>query len=344
MGPLGGDRVAGEQQLHRNARRDEPGQRRRPWRTAADLDLTDGEPGRVGGDAQVTALGEQEPTRVRHPVHGGDHRLGHRADLRQEFRRGDLQPGRGHLLEVAPGAERLVTGAGEHEYPGAAVLSEPAEALGQPLADGGGQGVACLRPVDRQPGDGVVDLVPDLVAHAVSPACLPGPCPPPHSPFTAPPSLVARFSLLSPGGTAPRRLALLLSPGDAAPLRLAHAHTPACAAPAPAAVSGAGSTRASSVPVSTAWPTRTFISVTTPAAGVRMVCSIFMASSTMTGAWAPIWSPGATAIRTTVPGIGASSEPVAASDPGPAKRGTSVSTLEPSGLSTYAVSPTQCTW
>src|SRR6266851_2324763 len=80
----------------------------------------------------------------------------------------------------------------------------------------------------------VVDLLP---------ARPPGPRPPPHSPFTAPPSLVARAllparppgrlkappslvarsSLLSPGSTAPRRLAhALLSPGDAAPLRLAH--------------------------------------------------------------------------------------------------------------------------
>jgi hypothetical protein len=39
----------------------------------------------------------------------------------------------------------------------------------------------------------------------------------------APPSLVARTSLLSPGDAAPRRLArALLSPGGAAPLRLAH--------------------------------------------------------------------------------------------------------------------------
>src|SRR6266853_1522805 len=34
-----------------------------------------------------------------------------------------------------------------------------------------------------------------------------GPHPPPHSPFTAPPSLVARSSLLSPGGAAPLWLA-----------------------------------------------------------------------------------------------------------------------------------------
>src|ERR1019366_8219797 len=50
--------------------------------------------------------------------------------------------------------------------------------------------------------------VDDLqVTHALSPPRLRGPPRPPHPPFTAPPSLVARSSLLSPGGAAPLQLA-----------------------------------------------------------------------------------------------------------------------------------------
>jgi len=49
--------------------------------------------------------------------------------------------------------------------------------------------------------------------------------------------------------------------------------------------------------------------VTVPSAGATTVCCIFIASSTTTGA--PSWtsSPGLTSTRTTVPGIGATSEP-----------------------------------
>src|ERR1019366_6690461 len=55
----------------------------------------------------------------------------------------------------------------------------------------------------------------------------PGPRPPPRSPFTAPPSLVARPSLLSPGGTAPLRL------GDLARLEALDVVDVACGAQGP---------------------------------------------------------------------------------------------------------------
>ena len=69
------DRVAGEEQLHRDARRDQQRKRRAPRHAAPDLRLGDGEARVLGGDAQVAHHGEQEAARVRDAVHGRDRRL-----------------------------------------------------------------------------------------------------------------------------------------------------------------------------------------------------------------------------------------------------------------------------
>jgi hypothetical protein len=82
--------------------------------------------------------------------------------------------------------------------------------------------------------------------------------------------------------------------------------------------------------------------------GAVIVCCIFIASSTSTGAPALTSSPSATATETTEPGIGASSEPLATASAGSTKRGTSRRRADPSALSTYTkpgepgTSPDEC--
>src|SRR6266851_3851099 len=120
-----------------------------------------------------------------------------RADVRRQARGGRVTVGQPHIRPPLTKGER-------HRGPD------------QPGADhhhaAGAGSPGC---VSRSPA-GCFEAPPSLVARALLPARPPGR-------FQAPPSLVARSSLLSPGGTAPRRLAhVLLSPGGAAPLRLAH--------------------------------------------------------------------------------------------------------------------------
>ena len=73
------------------------------------------------------------------------------------------------------------------------------------------------------------------------------------------------------------------------------------------------------------------ISVTVPAYGALTVCCIFIASSTSTGWPAATSAPTSTATLTTVPGIGASSEPLATASAGSVNRGTRVSRTCPRG-------------
>ena len=93
-------------------------------------------------------------------------------------------------------------------------------------------------------------------------------------------------------------------------------------------------TTASTSPAATWVPGFTSISVTTPACGALTVCCIFIASSTSTGWPAATSAPTSTATLTTVPGIGASSEPVATASAGSVNRGTRVSRTCPRGEST----------
>ena len=115
----GGERLAGDEQLHRDARRDEPRQRRRPRRAAADLHLGDREARVVRRDAQVAHLGEQEAACVGDAVDRGDRGLvdaDRPAEHREELGRRHLEADRRHLLQVRARAERDVAAAREHEH------------------------------------------------------------------------------------------------------------------------------------------------------------------------------------------------------------------------------------
>ena len=73
--------------------------------------------------------------------------------------------------------------------------------------------------------------------------------------------------------------------------------------------------------------------------GLVMVCSIFMASSQISGWPAVTVSPTAAPTRTTDPGIGASREPCATAVSGSGKRGWASRRTAPSGESTNTSSP-----
>ena len=74
-------------------------------------------------------------------------------------------------------------------------------------------------------------------------------------------------------------------------------------------------------------------SVTVPSRGARMTCSIFIASSTSNGSPARTDCPGAVWTRTTLPGMGASSDPAEAATRGRGNRGTSRTPTTPGLLS-----------
>ena len=93
-------------------------------------------------------------------------------------------------------------------------------------------------------------------------------------------------------------------------------------------------TTASTAPTSICCPTLTGSSLTTPSVGALIWCCIFMASSHRIGWPAVTGSPTATAMRTTDPGIGASSDPAATCSAGSTKRGSARRCTGPSGEST----------
>src|SRR5262249_17888559 len=153
-------------------RGDQPGQRRGPRRAAPNLPLPEGERRGLRGDAQVTALGEQDPAGPRDTVHRGDGRLGHldvAAELGHEVRRRHGERGLGHLLQVAAGAERLLAGAGEHQDPGGVVLVEAPDPGPRALPPRRVERVASLRPLDGEPGDAALDPVADRLRHRTTP-------------------------------------------------------------------------------------------------------------------------------------------------------------------------------
>ncbi len=76
-----------------------------------------------------------------------------------------------------------------------------------------------------------------------------------------------------------------------------------------------------------------------PSYGATTVCSIFIASSTSTGWPAATGCPCSTATRTTLPGIGARSEPVATWSAGSTNRGSRVRATWPCTESTSTTSP-----
>ena len=83
--------------------------------------------------------------------------------------------GRGEALHVGAGAEALA-GAGEDDADDVRVGLGPADGLAQLVGHGLGPGVELLRPVQRDDGDGVVDLEEDvLVRHGHDHDRSPGP-------------------------------------------------------------------------------------------------------------------------------------------------------------------------
>ena len=94
-----------------------------------------------------------------------------------------------------------------------------------------------------------------------------------------------------------------------------------------------GSKSASSVPSCTTSPTAHFSAFRRPSAGARNVCSIFIASSTSSGAPRRKSTPGSASIRVTVPGIGATMRLAAAASPMSAANGSiQASSMWPRGV------------
>ena len=106
----------------------------------------------------------------------------------------------------------------------------------------------------------------------------------------------------------------------------------------------AGSKSASSVPSCTTSPTAHFSAFRRPSAGARNVCSIFIASSTSSGAPRRKSTPGSASIRVTVPGIGATMRLAAAASPMSAANGSiQASSMCPRGVVSARSRPDQAT-
>jgi len=118
----------------------------------------------IGGDAEIDLLGQQKPAGVRVAVHGRDHRLVDlegAAQVHHEVTRRDREGGVGHLLQIAAGAEGVITGPGQHRHRRTVVDIEAFERLPDAVAGRLVQRVASFRPVQRYPGDPVPQFVGD---------------------------------------------------------------------------------------------------------------------------------------------------------------------------------------
>src|SRR6266567_4690158 len=120
----------------------------------------------VGGDGQVTQQVQNVPPADGEPVDRRDGRLRYvadhavqRVDLEQPALRRPVVARLHPLLLVAAGAERLVARAGEGND--ADLVADPGPLERQhELVDGAcAEGVVALRPVDRDPGEAVLDLI-----------------------------------------------------------------------------------------------------------------------------------------------------------------------------------------
>ena len=163
---LGGvDHAAAEDQFQRAALPHQPREALRAGETGreAELDL---------GLAELRGVGRQ-PHRARHrelasaaqgeTVDRGDHGLAQLLDHVEhalpEFgvRLGRVRRQRGQFVDVRPGHERLLAGAGQDDDAYGRVGPQRAECLAQFRQRGGVERVEHLRPVDRDGGDGPVD-------------------------------------------------------------------------------------------------------------------------------------------------------------------------------------------
>src|SRR3954451_10067785 len=158
---FGGDRVAGQGELHRRALRDPP---RQPQQRAAGgdqrpLHLGDPELRGTAGHDQVARERDLEPARDREPLDGGYQRLPRRAlrDAR-EAAVADVRRLAIHVrLQAHAGAEASAR-AGEHADAETVVGVELVEPGGDPLGQGPVDGVAGVRAVERDDLDAAVAL------------------------------------------------------------------------------------------------------------------------------------------------------------------------------------------
>ena len=160
---LGGDRVAGDRELHRDVARQHPREPEQPARARDQraLDLGDAEGGGGRGDDEVARADQLAAARQRGPVDGGDQRLAaiEAGDAAEPAGLGD-QAGDvagGDLLEVGAGAEHRAA-AGDDPGPQLRVALEAFDRLLQARGHHAIDRVARLRTVDGDQRDPAADL------------------------------------------------------------------------------------------------------------------------------------------------------------------------------------------
>ena len=133
--------------------------------SSAEIDLRLTDPRRVGGDAKRARHRQLAPAAQRVAVDRRDHRLAEILDEIEDVLPGErmLAAGRrrldGELVDVGPGDERLVAGAGQDDDAnGFVAASRSRMARPQLVERGRVERVENLRPVDRDDGDGAVAL------------------------------------------------------------------------------------------------------------------------------------------------------------------------------------------
>ena len=155
--PRGIDRLAGQDHLRGERGTDHRGQ---PLRAAAagqaaDADLGQGEARAGRRDPQVAGERKLEPATEGQAVDGGNHRLAELVERLDDAR--TLRIGRRRGAEVAARAERTA-GACKHHHAHGWIGIESGEGRGQFRAHVVVDGVALVRPVERDPRDCILDV------------------------------------------------------------------------------------------------------------------------------------------------------------------------------------------
>ncbi|HKN40544.1 MAG TPA: hypothetical protein VJ456_15715 [Acidimicrobiia bacterium] len=118
-------------------------------------------------NAEVAPAGQLHPAGEAVAVDGGDRRLA-RVEVGEADGPRPLGVGVAEqlveVLQVGAGAERAVTGAGDHQHVGRVVGGEGVDPLGQTHGHGGGDAVVGLGPVERDQRDGAA-LVDEQLVH-----------------------------------------------------------------------------------------------------------------------------------------------------------------------------------
>ncbi len=135
-------------------------------RPEPEADLRRAEDRIVGGDDEVARERQAEPAGERVPLHAGDGGLAEGVEVAEQV--GELpsalvQVGEAaavrHALEVGACAERGRARAGEHHHAHGIVGLGERERVAELADQRPRQRVAALLPIDREAGDGAIDLV-----------------------------------------------------------------------------------------------------------------------------------------------------------------------------------------